>query len=95
MAKPGSATMSSGVKLDRYAQWELLAGCEAAGPADPNLCLPHVLKEENNQNRVALRPLNTGVHVTDGLSPRGGLGIRLKYRLSLVFCTVYSSSLAT
>jgi hypothetical protein len=48
---------------------ELLAGpgnsgCEAAGPADPNLCLPHVSKEEKNQNRVALRPLNTGVHVT-------------------------------
>ena len=74
-SQPGSATMSSGVKLDRYAQWELLAGCEAAGPADPNLCLPHVLKEDNNQNRVALRPLNTGVHFTDRLSPRGGLGI--------------------
>ena len=58
--------VSSGLKLDRCAQWELLAGCEAAGPADPNLCLPHVLKEENNRNRVALRSLNTGVHVTDG-----------------------------
>lgn len=34
-----------------------LAGCEPAGQADPNLCLPHVLKEQNDQIRSLLAAL--------------------------------------
>ena len=53
-------------------------------------------EEKYLKKRVALRPSNIGVHVTgDSLSPRGGLSVWLKYRLCLVLCTVYSSSLIT